>query len=58
MKKITLLLVVAAFLSCETKTVEVNTQVGKALYGDQNKLFAGNMDYAKTTIDVLKAYAA
>tara|TARA_B100000965_G_scaffold405216_1_gene438383 strand:+ start:1710 stop:2213 length:504 start_codon:yes stop_codon:yes gene_type:complete len=57
MKKIILLFVFTAFLSCETKTVEVNTQVGKALYGDQNKLYAGNMDYAKTTIDVLKAYA-
>ena len=57
MKKIILLFVFTAFLSCETKTVEVNTQVGKALYGDQNKLYAGNMDYAKTTVDVLKAYA-
>ena len=57
MKKIILLFVFTAFLSCETKTVEVNTQVGKALYGDQNKLYAGNMDYAKTTIDILKAYA-
>ena len=43
MKKIILLLVVATFLSCETKTVEVNTQVGKSFYGDQNELFAGNM---------------
>ena len=31
MKKIILLFVFTAFLSCETKTVEVNTQVGKAL---------------------------
>ena len=57
MKKIILLFVFTVFLSCETKTVEVNAQVGKALYGDQNKLYAGNMDYAKTTVDVLKAYA-
>ena len=57
MKKIILLFVFTAFLSCETKTIEVNTQVGKSFYGDQNELFAGNMDYAKTTIDVLKAYA-
>ena len=57
MKKIITLLIIATLISCETKTVEVNTQVGKALYGDQNKLYAGNLDYAKTTVDVLKAYA-
>ena len=41
MKKIILLFVFTAFLSCETKTIEVN-KVGKSFYGDQNELFAGD----------------
>ena len=57
MKNLYLIILTAVFISCETKTVEVNTKVGKALYGNQNKLYAGNMDYAKTTVAVLEAYA-
>ncbi len=58
MKKfLLLLLVLPLFLSCETKTIEVNSQVGEGLRGSQTKLYAGSMDYAKTTLDVLQAYA-
>lgn len=57
MKKIITLLIVATLISCETKTVEVNSQVGEGLLSNQNKLYAGSMDYAKTTIDVLQAFS-
>ena len=57
MKKIITLLIIATLISCETKTVEVNSQVGEGLYNNQNKLYAGSMDYAKTTIDVLQAFS-
>ena len=57
MKKIITLLIIATLISCETKTVEVNSQVGEGLLSNQNKLYAGSMDYAKTTIDVLQAFS-
>ena len=57
MKKIITLLIVATLFSCETKTVEVNTQAGEGLQNNNYKLYAGSMDYAKTTIDVLQAYS-
>ena len=57
MKKIITLLIIATLISCETKTVEVNSQVGEGLSNNQNKLYAGSMDYAKTTIDVLQAFS-
>ena len=57
MKKIITLLIIATLISCETKTVEVNSQVGEGLLNNQNKLYAGSMDYAKTTIDVLQAFS-
>lgn len=57
MKKIITLLIIATLISCETKTVEVNGQVGEGLLNNQNKLYAGSMDYAKTTINVLQAFS-
>ena len=57
MKKIITLLIVATLFSRETKTVEVNTQAGEGLQNNKYKLYAGSMDYAKTTIDVLQAYS-
>ena len=58
MKKLLILFVLSLFLACDTETVEVNSQVGKGLFGNnQNKLYAGSMDYAETTLDVLQAYA-
>ena len=57
MKKIITLLIVATLFSCETKTVEVNTQAGEGLQNNKYKLYAGSMDYAKTIIDVLQAYS-
>jgi hypothetical protein len=57
MKKIITLLIIATLISCETKTVELNRQVGEGLISNQNKLYAGSMDYAKTTIDVLQAFS-
>ena len=57
MKKLLILFVLPLFLSCETQTIEVNSQVGEGLRGNQTKLYAGSMDYAKTTLDVLQAYA-
>ena len=57
MKKIITLLIVAILFSCETKTVEVNTQAGEGLLNNKYKLYAGSMDYAKTTIDLLQAYS-
>ncbi len=58
MKKILILFILPFFTGCEIETVEVNSQVGKGLIGNnQNKLYAGSMDYAETTLDVLQAYA-
>ena len=57
MKKIITLLIIATLISCEKKTVELNRQVGEGLISNQNKLYAGSMDYAKTTIDVLQAFS-
>ena len=56
-KLLSLLFVLPLFLSCETQTIELNSQVGEGLRGSQTKLYAGSMDYAKTTLDVLQAYA-
>ena len=41
MKKIITLLIVAILFSCETKTVEVNTQAGEGLLNNKYKLYAG-----------------
>ena len=58
MKKLLLLFALPLFLACDTETVEVNSQVGEGLIGNnQNKLYAGSMDYADITLDVLQAYA-
>ena len=58
MKKLLILFALPLFLACDTETVEVNSQVGEGLVGNnQNKLYAGSMDYAETTLDVLQAYA-
>lgn len=57
MKKILTLLILATLISCQTKTVEVNTLAGEGLQNNKYKLYAGSMDYAKTTIDLLQAYS-
>ena len=39
MKKIITLLIVVTLFSCETKTVEVNTQAGEGLQNNKYKLY-------------------
>jgi len=59
MKKILLLIIISTFISCETKTVEVEKSAGIVLNG-QNKggdFILGSNESAQMAIDVVMAYA-
>ena len=56
MKKILLLFVLAAFVSCETKTVEVQKQSGFD-YGRDGKYVFGSDDDAQMAVDLVLAFA-
>ena len=59
MKKIILLLTVAFFLSCETKTIEVEKSAGMTYYGaNEGKKFQfGSDEIAQLAVDAILAYA-
>ena len=59
MKKIILLLTGAVFLSCETKTVEVEKSAGMTYYGaNKGKKFQfGSDEIAQLAVDAILAYA-
>ncbi|MDC0389268.1 hypothetical protein OAM29_02055 [Flavobacteriaceae bacterium] len=59
MKKIILLFIVASFLSCETKTVEVNKLGGMTYYGENTgkKFEIGSEESLKISVSLVNAYA-
>ena len=59
MKKIILLLTVAFFLSCETKTIEVEKSAGMTYYGanERKKFQFGSDEIAQLAVDAILAYA-
>ena len=59
MKKILLLFITAAFLSCETKTVEVAKPAGEWLIGSLkgDKFIPGPEKDAQVAMDVIMGYA-
>ena len=59
MKKIILLLTVAFFLSCETKTIEVEKSAGMTYYGtnESKKIQFGPDEPAQSAADSILAYA-
>ena len=59
MKKIILLFIVASFLSCETKTVEVNKLGGMTYFGENTgkKFEIGSEESLKISVSLVNAYA-
>lgn len=59
MKKILLLIIITTFISCETKTVEVEKSAGMTYAGanEGKKFFFGSDESAKMAVDAILAYA-
>jgi hypothetical protein len=59
MKKILLFIIITTFISCETKTVEVEKSAGMTYYGENNgkKFQFGSDEIAQLAVDAILAYA-
>ena len=59
MKKILLIITIAVFLGCETKTVEVTKPAGEWLMGNLkgDKMIPGPDEDAQVAMDVIMGYA-